>query len=317
MSSIRRFISALLPLAVLAAVIALVTVAGCRPETPAAADAGHPAGPAEAVRLLVDDLQRNDLVGYARHALPPTLHSRMDAAWSDGRTIWPLTELPLDDRLPAFITVLSAPDAEKTLLAAYQRQFAGAGRELRSAASTLGLFAGQYVRGASEFSESERGHYLQLIAALSDWAARAPLADPAKAKAAVPQLTSAARLTGLAGGVDAFHAAGMERSLGRLGAFMERFKRVLVGYGLDIDSALAGAEVTVLEQAGDHARVSLGYTLAGRPVAAEVRLERREGGWYLSDLLRHAEAAAGGVPDQAPAEEAPPVPIAAAGPAAS
>ena len=75
---------------------------------------------------LVDDLRRNDLAAYARHAVPPALHARMERAWREGRTIWPLTELPLDDRLPGFITVLSAPGAEKSLLAAYGRQFAGA-----------------------------------------------------------------------------------------------------------------------------------------------------------------------------------------------
>jgi len=283
---------ALLAMVVLAALLAS---GGCQRESPVDPS---PAAvePTAAVLQLAGDLRRNDLAGYARHALPPALHARMVAAWRDGRTIWPLTELPLDDRLPAFITALAAADSEKQLLSAYQRQFAGADRELRSAAATLGLFAGQYVREAGDYSPAEREHYLQLVTALSQWARQAPLAGGARARAAIPQLTAAARLTGLAGGAGTFHRLGMERSLGRLGPFFGRFKQVLVGYGLDFDRTLDGVRVALIEQSGDRARVSLDYTLAGQSVSAQVRLERRDGRWYLSDLLRHAEAAAGPVP---------------------
>lgn len=318
MSLIRRLIVALPPLAALAGPVVLVAAlvvatGGCGRDPAAPVATGT--GPAEAVEQLAADLHRNDLVAYVGHALPPALHARMAASWDAGDTIWPLTELPLDDRLPAFLTVLAAPDSEKTLLAAYRRQFAGADRELRTAAATLGLFAGQYVREAGDYSDAERGHYLQLIAALGRWAGQAPLGDLERARQAIPQLTTAARLTGLAGGVDVFRQHGMERSLRRLGPFFGRFKQVLVGYGLDLDQALAGSKATLLEQDGDRARVALAYTLAGQPVAAEVELERRGGRWYLSDLLRHAEVEAGQAPAASPASPAPPAPSPAADPA--
>lgn len=282
--------------------LAVLAASGCErvAPTPSAPTASEPT---LAVAQLVEDLRRNDLAGYARHALPPPLHARLEAAWREQRTIWPLTELPLDDRLPGFITVLSAPDAEKTLLAQFHRQFAGEQRELSSAASTLGLFAAQYVRGAEEYSDEERDHYVLLIAALSHWSQRAPLANPKLAKSAVPQLVAAARLTGLAG-PGRFHEIGMERSLRRLGPFLERFKQVTLPYGLDLDAALDGARVDLIEQTGDTARVRLRYTLAGESIDAIVRVERREGRWYLTDLLRHAEAQAN-APAAAPSPKAP------------
>ncbi len=41
-------------------------------------------------------------------------------------------------------------------------------------------------------------------------------------------------------------------------------------------------------------QVALTYTLSGRSVDAQVRLERRDGRWYPSDLIRHAQAEVAG-----------------------
>ncbi|MEG3193239.1 hypothetical protein [Lysobacter sp. D1-1-M9] len=295
------------------AALALVALsAAChRNATPAADPASaEPTGPVEAVTRLADDLRRNDLTAYARHALPPELHARIEAAWSEGRTLWPLTELPLDRQLPGFIGSLAAPESEPALLATYQRQFAGAHRELRSAAATLGLFAAQYVRSEGDYSEVEREHYVQLIGALSQWGRQAPLGDPQRARTAIPQLAAAARLTGLTD-PDAYARFGMDRSLQRLGPFFGRFKQTLVDYGLDLDAALGSIDASLLEQTGDTARVRLRYTLGTQPIDAIVRLERRDGRWYLSDALRHAEAEAGPAPEMTvSAAAAPAAPVA-------
>ena len=277
-------------------------LAGCDraptpPQTPPT-----PLGPADALTRLMHDLRRNDLAGYARHAVPPALHARLEAAWREGRTVWPLTELPLEDRISPMITALAAPGAQRELTTTFKQQFSGAGRELRSAASTLGMFAGQYVASAEEYGEEERDHYMQMIAAFTQWGQHAPLDDGKRANAALPRLIGAARGTGLAG-PDAFALAGMDKALGRLGPFFRTAKDVLRSYDLDLDAALDSVDATVAEQTGDTARLRVRYTLAGRSIDAYVRAERRDGQWYLTDLLRHAEAeaAAGTTPHPASA----------------
>jgi hypothetical protein len=288
--------------------LAATLVAGCQPDAAPEVDAA-PALPTDAVLRLAHDLRRNDLEAYARHAVPPALHVRLEAAWKDGRTIWPLTELPLDDQLPLLISTLAEPEAEKNLMATYKRQFAGAHAELRSAASTLGLFAAQYVGNEDDYGEEEREHYVQLIAAFSQWGQSAPLGDVKRAQPAIAQLSAAARQTGLAG-PDAFAKVGMKRSLARLGPFSGRLKSVLSGYGLDLDLTLDSIEASLVEQTGDTARVRLQYTLAGHPIDAIVQMERRGDHWYLHDLLRHAEIEAGPVaavlPDATPAPQSNP-----------
>ena len=263
-------------------------------------------GPEEALTRLMQDLRRNDLAGYARHAVPPSLHVQLEQAWREGRTVWPLTELPLDDRIAPMISALAAPGAERQLKATFKQQFSGAGRELRSAASTLGLFAGQYVASAEEYSADERNHYMQMIAAFSQWGQHAPLADGKRASAALQRLIGAARGTGL-GGEGAFAKAGMDKALGRMGPFLRTAKDVLRTYDLDLDAALDSVRPTVAEQTGDTARLRVRYTLAGRAIDAYVRAERRGGQWYLTDLLRHAEAeaAAGQPPEGTPHAKTP------------
>lgn len=293
MSIVRRACTALL------STVALLAAAGCEREAPPADPV--PTLPAQAVTQLVADLRRNDLAAYARHAVPPQLHARLETAWREGRTVWPLTELPLDDRFPSFIAALAAQDAERSLVATYRRQFAGADKELHSAAKTMGLFAIQYVRSEAGYSDTERDHHAQLIAAMSAWAQAAPLGDSARARVAIPQLVSAARATGLAA-PDAFARTGMDRSLRRLGPFVERLKQVVNGYGLDLDAALASVQTSLAEQTGDTARVRVRYELAGEAVDAYVLVERRDGRWYLSDVLRHAETEAQAPPKPARVE---------------
>lgn len=269
------------------ALLGLAALAGCD-RGAAPFDGRAPADPVQAVEQLVDDLRRDDLAGYARHAVPPELHRRLELAWREGRTLWPLTELPLEARFEGFLAALAAPGSEQELLAAYRSQFAGAHAEIRTAATALGLFARQYVGREASYSEPERDHYTQLVAALGRWGQAAPLGDPERARRAVPQLALAARATGL-GTPGGFRRAGMEASLQRLGPFAARFGRVLADYGLDFDQALAGMRITLAGHTGDRARVRLQYTLAGQPIDAEVLLERHAGRWYLSDLLRRAE----------------------------
>jgi len=291
MSLVRRAGAAVLTTAV------LLAATGCGPD-PAPPET-VPTLPAQAVTQLASDLRRNDLAGYARHAVPPELHQRLEQAWSQGRTVWPLTELPLDDRFASFIAALAEQDAERKLVATYRRQFAGADTELQSAAKTLGLFASQYVRSEPGYSETERDHHAQLIEALSGWAQTAPLGDSQRAREAIPQLVSAARATGLAG-PDGFAKAGMDRSLRRLGPFAERLKQVLGHYGLGLDAALDSVDASLAEQTGDTARVRVRYQLAGQPVDAYVLVERIDGRWYLSDVLRHARAEAEAASKPAP-----------------
>ncbi len=122
--------------------------------------------PEAAVQQLARHLHEMDLEGYARAAVPPADYERLEAAWSDNRSRWPLTELPLDDQLLPLLAKLAAADSERDLGQAFQRNFANQTRDIKEAAHSLGLFGVQYVSNEGVYSDEERDHYAQLIAAL-------------------------------------------------------------------------------------------------------------------------------------------------------
>lgn len=279
----------------LAAGLLLAALAACRAPTPDPATPARATGPTGAVSALIVDLRQSDLAGYARHALPPELHTDVARAWAEGRTLWPLTVLPLDARVPAMIDDLASPGGEQRWQESYRRQFAGEHIELKSAAVALGLFSVQHLLTEAELGLDERDHCIQLAKALSEWGARAPLGDPKRAQAAIPSLATAARRTGLVG-ADAFARAGMDPALQRLGPFFASAKRVLAGYDLDVDAALAAAEVSLLEQKGDQARVRVRYPLAGQVIDATLPMIRLDGHWYPADAVHHARRLASATP---------------------
>jgi hypothetical protein len=247
--------------------------------------------PAQAVRQLTAHLRNNEFEAYAIEAVPPELRAQLQAAWKEGRTRWPLDALPFGKRLPAMLHALAEPGSEAKLQQAFDHQFAGANRELRSAAITLGQFGTQYIASdAAGYSADERQHYGQLVAAAGRWAAAAPLGDRERARASIVQLAAAARRVKLASAED-FREAGMDASLRRIGPFAAALKHSLLRYGLDLDGGLAALDASLLQQTGDQATVRMRYRFAGQDIDTTVSLERIDGRWYLSDTLRAARSA--------------------------
>lgn len=280
------------PIRTACAVLLLVGGLGsCERAAPPRAAVPTPTTPVAAVQQLVDDLRDDDLTAYARHAVPPPLHAQLDAAWREGRSLWPLTELPLDDRIPGALAILAAPGAPRELRRTFDRQFAGADRDLRATASMLGLLGVQYVGNEGDYSAAQRAHYAQLTAALGRWGSQAPLGDKTRGHRNLAALTSAAQKAGLADGAR-WRAEGLDAALTRLRPVTRATHRALDSYGLGIDATLASVRLRETARRGDTATVQVDYRLAGSAIRTELTLERIDGRWYLGDVLRAARTEA-------------------------
>jgi len=247
------------------------------------------AEPVAALQQLARHVADNDLLGYARASVPPAHYTRLQAAWAQGHSRWPLTELPLDGQLLPMLASLSRPDAPQRLQRSFDTQIAGQATGVRQAAHSMGLFGVQYLRNQSEYSDSERAHYTQVVNALSRWAAAAPLTDKQRARTTITLLTATARTAGLSTDAE-LQAAGMEESLRRLSPFIKAFKTALASYGLSLDEALTGLRGELTSELGDDAVVRIQYTLAGEQIEAQVRMTRREGHWYVTRTLEDTDA---------------------------
>jgi len=266
------------------ALCGLVLLSACKdkqidPDAPASE-------PVAALQQLAQRVADNDLVGYAKAAVPPSQYARLQGAWSQGHSRWPL---PLDGQLLPMLAALSRPDAPQRLQRSFDTQIAGQATQVRQAAHSMGLFGEQYLRNQSEYSDSERAHYTQVVNALSRWAAAAPLTDKQRARTTITLLTATARTAGLSTDAE-LQAAGMEESLRRLSPFIKAFKTALASYGLSLDEALTGLRGELTSELGDDAVVRIQYTLAGEQIEAQVRMTRREGHWYVTRTLEDTDA---------------------------
>ncbi|MFT4178399.1 MAG: hypothetical protein QM612_02905 [Thermomonas sp.] len=271
--------------------------AGHAPQLPAQASQRAASRPVEAAYVLRDRLLAHDGAGFARLAVPPALHAQLAQAWTEGRSRWPLDELPLDARIPPMLAALQAPGAETALMTTFRKQFAGADADIDQAIRTLVVFGGEYVQKEAAYTPEERDHIAQSIRALGDWGVRAPLSDPARARSFFTALCAAARRSGIDGKAmpKAFARLGMTQSLNRLSPFLSTLlDQLRRQYGLDIDASLRSLQVELMQQTGDSARLRLRYELAGQPVDAVVPAVRIDGHWYLANLVRRAQASAMG-----------------------
>jgi len=284
----------LVPRLALAALLA-AALAGCgKSPTPAPAAANaecvQAQTPEAAVTLLVDALRSGAIDTIPCRAVPPAMQDKLELAWREDRSRWPIAELPLSSKLPAILAALNGPAAETKLRLAFDRQFAGQTGELQSAARGLGLFAVRYIQKESSYRPDQRAHYANLIVALSDWSSHAPLGDRALGHQAVALLVAGARASSIHDDAG-LHAAGMRGSLRGLALLYRNAKQALALYGLSLDEVLSSVEVRLQDRDGDHARVHVRYLVHGEAVESDIAVERRAGHWYSSGMLADAEQA--------------------------
>lgn len=269
------------------AAMVLLAVAACR--EPGRDPARPAAEPVAAVQAMAQRLAEDDLLGYAKLSVPPSQYQRLQQAWADGHSQWPLTELPLGDQLLPMLAALRRPGASAELQRSFDRQLAGQSGAVRQAAQSMGNFGVQYLRHQKGYTPSQQAHYIALVEALSGWAQGAPISDRARARSSIAALVGAATQVGFEDDAG-LQAAGMEGSLQQLAPFIHTLKAVLASYGLGVDEALRSIRGEVLSLEGDNALVRLQYDLAGRELTLQLPLSRREGHWYLTRTLADTDA---------------------------
>lgn len=277
----------------LLALLALALVAGgCRKEPePVAAKA--PGDPVAAVRGLADALRDDDLVRWSRLSLPPDLHARSEQAWVRRQQ---LAAPPSPEDAEEFRRVmarLTAPDAEQALLrdleaklSRFEGEVAGQWPLMQA---TLKIFVDAAIQANAELTDTQKAHGTAVAHSLMEWAQPALLTDRERARRAVASVSRTARELDLPT-LEAARALPMVPALEKGSVALRGLKEVAAIYGLDIDRSLAGVKAEVVSAAGDEATVKVTYPLLDRTHDFEMKMVRRDGGWYSAEAIAEAEA---------------------------
>lgn len=291
----------------------------------AAAAAGEPADPATTVTGWIASLQSNELA-TAWDKLPetqravwaPSLAAPAPPVAAPAAPGAPEGGPPRGQRgggrmLDGALRMLTEGDQAGRILAATLAAFAGTVSVDGKAPASAPLAADQpflafmprmaaaSALGGVMQAILARGLETQQIAAIdawtvayAAWAKTAPLADEARAAAALPHIQAFANaIRATPSGADA------RAVLVAWSGALPRLKQALVVYGLDVDAALASAKVEAQAPAADGTvLVTVRFTAFGSEQALPLKLKQADGGWEVtadSPAPRWLRGGAGGM----------------------
>jgi hypothetical protein len=267
--------------------LACLVLAGCRREVVA------PGDPVAAVKGMAAALRDNDLVRYSRLSMPPKLHLQMEARW---RTNLALAAPPTADQqrdYAGWMARLTADDANERLYRRYDRRLKKLEAEINSQwplmKATGGIFINGLIQANDSLTPAEKVHAKEVGSALLAWTTPALLADRARARKAIAELTRTARQLDLPT-LQQTRQLEMIPALEKGGVLLAGLKRIARIYGLDADAALDGVKARVIGVNGDVATLEVSYPLLGQNVKFDLEMLRRDGRWYNANAVRSAEA---------------------------
>lgn len=278
---VSRWLSLLLLLTLVAA------LAGCKREVVA------PGDPVAAVKGLAAAVRANDLVRYSRLSVPPELHRRLEARWTQNLSAGPVPTAKQRADYDRWMGRLTQKDAEAQLYASFDRRMKKIETDLNSQwplmKATGGIFLTGVIQANPRLSAGEKAHAKTLGTTLLDTITPELVTDRRRARQAIAVVVETARDLDLP-------TLEHSRRLEMIPA-LEKGGRVLAGakaigriYGLDADAALRAVDARVAEVDGDLATMEVSYPLAGRRISFPMQLLRRDGRWYSADAVRQAEA---------------------------
>jgi hypothetical protein len=253
-------------------------------------DPTQPGGstPEAAVQSSVELIKAGNFNGLWKHALPPADYATLRADWAKHEQ----SQAPITDedraRFNTTMQQLTGPDAENKLNAELQPKLAAMSAKYNDQIPVLisvgvGLVKNAITQNKTMTAE-QKNQASAAVDVLGPWAQKAPWFDAAKAKQTIGIVVDSARKLDLKSPEQLrtmdFDTAMTKYSIGFAG-----LKQVLLNYGLSVDDTLDSVKVTPIDSSNGHARVKIDYTLLGKPLSSESKLEQIDGRWYSEDIV--------------------------------
>ena len=274
---------------------------GCRREIVA------PGDPVAAVKGLAQAVRDNDLVRYSQLSMPPPLHKRLEARWTQNLASAPEPSVAQQRDYSRWMGKLTTPDAEVRLFKSWDTRLKKLEGEIGSQwqlmQATGGIFLNGFIQANDSLSAEQKAHAKSASTVVLEWITPALIADRGKARKAIAALTETARKLDLP---TLAHTRSLEMlpTLEKSGQALKGLKRAARAYGLDMDASLNDVRAQLVDADAQQATVRVSYPLLGETVEFDMRMIRRDGRWYSADAVRKAETEllqpASGSPDTAP-----------------
>lgn len=258
-----------------------------KPKVPPLVAAG--ATPELAVSNALARIKSGDFNSLMQHVLPPPAYQQMRSQWqAESRLeLATVTDAERQD-FDRQMRKLAAPDAKQKLMQQLQPYLADYASKYKQqvpmAVGILRIMAETRITRADNLSAERKSQARGVVDAIANWALDTNWGDPAKAKQAVGIVVDSARALDLKS-LDAAYQLDYTQAMQRYGTAWKGVKNLLAVYGLSVDAVLDSAKVTVLEQAGDKARVQVDYQILGKPLTTTVDMVRVGKRWYAAKVL--------------------------------
>ncbi len=280
-------------------------------------DPTQPGGstPEAAVQSSVELIKAGNFNGLWKHALPPADYATLRADWTRHEQ----SQAPITDedraRFNTTMQQLTGPDAENKLYAELQPKLAAMDAKYKDQVPVLisvgqGLVKNAITQNKSMTAE-QKSQATAALDVLGPWAQKAPWFDAAKAKQTVGIVVDSARKLDLKS-PDQLKTMDFDTAMSKYSIGFAGLKQVLVNYGLSVDDTLDSVKVSPIDSSNGHARVKVDYTLLGKPLSSESRLEQIDGRWYSEDMVNGVRESHKQLSEPASAASAAPTAMAAA-----
>lgn len=267
--------------------LGLLVLAGCSKDKEAE-QAAASATPAKAVMASATLLKAGDFDALMQHVLTPADYKNMRADWGKDHD---KSRITAEDRqkFAQNMARLTAPDAEQKLYAELEPKLAEFDSKYK-VQLPLYIGMGQTLMGTQidqsvEMTPEQKTQAKDVLAALATWAAQTPWGDKAKAKQAIAVVVDTARKLNLKT-IDQAYALDYKGAMQRYTTGWTGLKQALAVYGLSINDTLDSVTAKTLSEKGDTARVSVSYSILGKPISTELDMVRKDGRWYDANVLK-------------------------------
>lgn len=279
---LRSFRAALLPF------LAALALAGCHGSD----DGTQPGGstPEAAIKTSVDLIKAGNFNGFWKHGLPPADYATLKADWAQRQQSEPPVTAEDRARFTMAVQQLTGPDAETTLYATLQPKLAAMEKQYKDQVPVLVSVGQALAKNAvaqnKNLDATQKTQVTAMLDVLTPWAQKTPWFDQSKAKQGVNIAVTTARKLDLKS-PDQVRTMDFESTMNEYAIGYAGLKQLLANYGLSVDDTLDSVKTSEIDSSGGHARVKIDYTLLGKPLSSETKLEQVDGRWYSEAMLNN------------------------------